>query len=152
MHTLNGCFFNVLFKIYGICEHCVSLIRIYVSVDVLFKLDLLSYTIRFSDEMELRHAFNVTGCGRTLPEDEVHGFGTAVDELTRDFKQLATMLLTVIISDLFNNCISFMDLIPGSLLIILSLCAISALSLSFYLFFHGWSFHEEPRRVCLIFE
>lgn len=73
--------------------------------------------------MELRHAFNVTGCGRTLPEDEVHGFRSAVDELTRDFKQLATMLLTVIISDLFNNYISFMDLIPGSLFIILSLCA-----------------------------
>lgn len=64
--------------------------------------------IRFSDEMELRHAFNVTGCGRTLPEDEVHGFRSAVDELTRDFKQLATMLLTVIILDLFNNYVSFL--------------------------------------------
>lgn len=63
--------------------------------------------IRFSDEMELRHAFNVTGCGRTLPEDEVHGFRSAVDDLTRDFKQLATMLLTVINLDLFNNFVSF---------------------------------------------
>ncbi|KYM85421.1 hypothetical protein ALC53_04664 [Atta colombica] len=51
-------------------------------------------TEKFSDEMELRHAFNVTGCGRILPEDEVPGYRSAVDELTRDFKQLATMLLT----------------------------------------------------------
>lgn len=91
--------------------------------------------------MELRHAYNVTGCGRTLPEDEVNGFRSAVDELTRDFKQLATMLLTVIIRPLFNNYVSFMDLIPGSLFIILSLCAnIFALSLSFYLFSRGLSF------------
>ncbi|XP_071630762.1 uncharacterized protein [Temnothorax longispinosus] len=53
-------------------------------------------TEKFSDEMELRHTFNVTGCGRILPEDEVHGFRSAVDELTRDFKQLATMLLNAL--------------------------------------------------------
>jgi len=64
--------------------------------------------------MELRHAFNVTGCGRILPEDEVPGYRSAVDELTRDFKQLATMLLTVTIPVLFNNYVSFayMNLIP----------------------------------------
>lgn len=57
--------------------------------------------IRFSDEVEFRHAFNLTGYERTLPEDEVHGFRSAVEELARDFKQLASMLLTVIILDLF---------------------------------------------------
>lgn len=57
--------------------------------------------VRFSEEMELRHAFNVTGCERILPEDEIQGFRAAVDELARDFKQLATMLLTVMTPDFF---------------------------------------------------
>lgn len=51
---------------------------------------------KFSDEMEFRHAFNVTGYEGTLPEDEVHGFRSAVEELARDFKQLASMLLTAL--------------------------------------------------------
>jgi len=90
--------------------------------------------------MELRHAFNVTGCGRILPEDEVHGFRSAVDELTRDFKQLATMLLTVIIPDLFNIYVSFMNLTPfiNSSSFYYFFCEnIFALSLSFYLFFRN---------------
>lgn len=45
--------------------------------------------------MELRHAFNVCGCDENLPEEEVQGFRSAMDELARDFKQLATMLLAV---------------------------------------------------------
>ncbi|XP_032676429.1 UPF0676 protein C1494.01 [Odontomachus brunneus] len=53
-------------------------------------------TEKFSDEMELRHAFNVTGCKGNLPEKEVQGFQSAVDELERDFKQLATMLLAAL--------------------------------------------------------
>ncbi|KAL6448693.1 hypothetical protein ACFW04_000492 [Cataglyphis niger] len=51
---------------------------------------------KFSDEVEFRHAFNVTGYEGTLPEDEVPGFRSAVEELARDFKQLASMLLTAL--------------------------------------------------------
>lgn len=54
-------------------------------------------SIRFEEKEEFRHAFNVTGCNGILPQEEVDGFKTAVDELRRDFKQLATMLLTVMI-------------------------------------------------------
>lgn len=61
---------------------------------------------RFSDEMELRHTFNVTGCEGNLPQTEVPGFRSAVDELARDFKQLATMLLAVIMSYLFGIIIA----------------------------------------------
>lgn len=58
--------------------------------------------------MEFRHAFNVTGYEGTLPEDEVHGFRSAVEELARDFKQLASMLLTVIILDLLYFILSLL--------------------------------------------
>lgn len=58
--------------------------------------------------MEFRHAFNVTGYAGTLPEDEVHGFRSAVEELARDFKQLASMLLTVIILDLLYFILSLL--------------------------------------------
>lgn len=47
-------------------------------------------------EEESRHAFNVTGSGGVLPEEEVPGFRLAVEELARDFKQLAVMLLTAL--------------------------------------------------------
>lgn len=50
---------------------------------------------RCTDEKEARHVFNVTGSGGILPDEEVPGFKSAVDELTRDFKQLSAMLLTV---------------------------------------------------------
>lgn len=43
----------------------------------------------------MRHSFNVCGEGGPLPEEDVPGFNTAVQELSGDFKQLATMLLTV---------------------------------------------------------
>ncbi|KAJ8670248.1 hypothetical protein QAD02_001507, partial [Eretmocerus hayati] len=48
------------------------------------------------EETEVRHSFNSTGSGGTLPDDEVPGFGHAVQELSRDFKQLASMLLTAL--------------------------------------------------------
>lgn len=51
---------------------------------------------RFSDEKEARHAFNVNGSGGSLPDEEVPTFRSAVDELARDFKQLAAMLLTAL--------------------------------------------------------
>lgn len=61
---------------------------------------------RFSDEKELRHAFNVTGNEEILPEEEIHGFRPAVAELARDFKQLATMLLAVtIFTLLIDYCV-----------------------------------------------
>lgn len=106
--------------------------------------------IRFSDQMELRHAYNVTGCERILPEDEVQGFRSAVDELTRDFKQLATMLLTVIIPDLFNNYVSFvfMNLIPGfSLLFYLFLCEHLCSTVIILSVLSRLEFGEKPCRV-----
>lgn len=51
---------------------------------------------KFTKQKEARHAFNVTGYGGVLPEDEVPGFQSAVDELARDFKQLSAMLLTAL--------------------------------------------------------
>ncbi|XP_015588265.1 2-oxoglutarate-dependent dioxygenase htyE [Cephus cinctus] len=48
------------------------------------------------DDEEARHTFNVTGSGGVLPEAEVPGFRSAVDELARDFKQLSAMLLTAL--------------------------------------------------------
>lgn len=53
------------------------------------------YIHRYTDEKEARHVFNVTGRGGPLPDEEVPGFKSAVDELARDFKQLSAMLLTV---------------------------------------------------------
>lgn len=52
--------------------------------------------INVSDEKEVRHGFNVNGKGQILPDEEVPTFRTAVDELARDFKQLAAMLLTAL--------------------------------------------------------
>ncbi|XP_047369795.1 jasmonate-induced oxygenase 2-like isoform X2 [Vespa velutina] len=49
---------------------------------------------KFSDEEEIRHAYNITVCKGALPQDEVPGFKPAVEELARDFKQLSAMLLT----------------------------------------------------------
>lgn len=49
-----------------------------------------------SEEKEARHAFNVTGSGGILPDEEVPGFRSAVEELARDFKQLSAMLLTAL--------------------------------------------------------
>ncbi|XP_043509372.1 2-oxoglutarate-dependent dioxygenase htyE-like isoform X2 [Frieseomelitta varia] len=49
-----------------------------------------------TDEKEARHVFNVTGSGGALPDEEVPGFKSAVDELARDFKQLSAMLLTAL--------------------------------------------------------
>ncbi|XP_076762734.1 uncharacterized protein LOC143430380 isoform X2 [Xylocopa sonorina] len=49
---------------------------------------------KYTDEKEARHVFNVTGCDGTFPDEEVPGFRSAVEELTRDFKQLSAMLLT----------------------------------------------------------
>ncbi|CAK9808200.1 Proline hydroxylase buaE [Anthophora plagiata] len=51
---------------------------------------------KYTDEKEARHVFNVTGCEGILPDEEVPGFRSAVDELTRDFKQLSAMLLTAL--------------------------------------------------------
>lgn len=56
---------------------------------------------RFSDEVEIRHSFNVTRRDGLLPDDKVDGFKLAVDELSSDFTQLSTMLLTVIIFYLY---------------------------------------------------
>lgn len=52
---------------------------------------------RFSktDEKEVRHSFNICDDKGPLPDPDVPGFSTAVDELSGDFKQLTTMLLTV---------------------------------------------------------
>lgn len=50
---------------------------------------------KYTDEKEARHVFNVTGREGPLPDEEVPGFKSAVDELARDFKQLSAMLLTV---------------------------------------------------------
>ena len=47
------------------------------------------------EETEVRHSFNVLGSGGALPSEEVTGFGNAVQELSRDLRQLTTMLLTV---------------------------------------------------------
>ncbi|XP_043273172.1 2-oxoglutarate-dependent dioxygenase htyE-like [Venturia canescens] len=44
-------------------------------------------------DKEARHAFIITGDTEVLPEDEVPGFRAAVEELSRDFKQLSGMLL-----------------------------------------------------------
>lgn len=52
--------------------------------------------VRFSEEKEVQHAFNITGSEGKLPNEEVPGFGSAVQQLAQDFKQLAAMLLTVI--------------------------------------------------------
>lgn len=49
-----------------------------------------------SNEIEVRHSFNVCGENGPLPEEDVPGFNTAVQELSGDFKQLATMLLTAL--------------------------------------------------------
>jgi hypothetical protein len=49
----------------------------------------------YTQETEIRHSFNVTGCGGVLPDEEVPGFGNAIQELSQDFKQLAMMLLNV---------------------------------------------------------
>ncbi|KAL2712720.1 proline hydroxylase buaE-like isoform X1 [Vespula squamosa] len=51
---------------------------------------------KFSDEEEIRHAYNITGYKGALPQDEVPGFKPAVEELARDFKQLSAMLLTAL--------------------------------------------------------
>ncbi|XP_076665989.1 uncharacterized protein LOC143367736 [Andrena cerasifolii] len=51
---------------------------------------------KYTDEKEVRHVFNVTGSGGILPDEEVPGFRSAVDELARDFKQLSAMLLTAL--------------------------------------------------------
>ncbi|XP_014218523.1 probable 2-oxoglutarate-dependent dioxygenase At3g49630 [Copidosoma floridanum] len=48
------------------------------------------------EEEEARHLFNATGSGGPMPDEEVPGFGSAVKELSRDFKQLTTMLLTAL--------------------------------------------------------
>lgn len=48
-----------------------------------------------TEETEIRHSFNATGSGESLPEEEVPGFDSAVQELSQDLKQLASMLLTV---------------------------------------------------------
>ena len=48
-----------------------------------------------SEETEVRHSFNVTDINDKLPEAEVPGFRTAVEELAKDLKQLTAMLLTV---------------------------------------------------------
>lgn len=53
------------------------------------------FSRRYTDEKEVRHVFNVTGSGGILPDEDVPGFRSAVDELARDFKQLSAMLLTV---------------------------------------------------------
>ncbi|XP_033299659.1 2-oxoglutarate-dependent dioxygenase htyE isoform X3 [Bombus bifarius] len=51
---------------------------------------------KYTDEKEARHVFNVTGREGPLPDEEVPGFKSAVDELARDFKQLSAMLLTAL--------------------------------------------------------
>ncbi|XP_071868308.1 uncharacterized protein isoform X2 [Bombus fervidus] len=51
---------------------------------------------KYADEKEARHVFNVTGRGGPLPDEEIPGFKSAVDELARDFKQLSAMLLTAL--------------------------------------------------------
>ncbi|XP_020286957.1 UPF0676 protein C1494.01 [Pseudomyrmex gracilis] len=52
-------------------------------------------TETFSDEVEIRHSFNITRRDGLLP-DKVDGFKLAVDELSSDFTQLSTMLLTAL--------------------------------------------------------
>lgn len=49
-----------------------------------------------TNEKELRHSFNICGDGGPLPDPDVPGFSTAMEDLSRDFKQLATMLLTAL--------------------------------------------------------
>ncbi|XP_017883167.1 UPF0676 protein C1494.01-like [Ceratina calcarata] len=51
---------------------------------------------KYTDEKEARHVFNVIGSEGNLPDEEVPGFRSAVDELARDFKQLSAMLLTAL--------------------------------------------------------
>lgn len=66
--------------------------------EFLFKLVNIFFVVyihRYTDEKEARHVFNVTGREGPLPDEEVPGFKSAVDELARDFKQLSAMLLTV---------------------------------------------------------
>ncbi|XP_066586311.1 uncharacterized protein [Prorops nasuta] len=51
---------------------------------------------KFSEDREIRHAFNIAGCDGALPKAEVPEFQSAVEELARDFKQLSAMLLTAL--------------------------------------------------------
>lgn len=51
---------------------------------------------RSPDEQEIRHAFSIIGCEGALPQEEVPGFKPAIEELSRDFKQLSAMLLTAL--------------------------------------------------------
>ncbi|XP_008211207.1 2-oxoglutarate-dependent dioxygenase gloF isoform X3 [Nasonia vitripennis] len=48
------------------------------------------------NETEVRHSFNVLGSCDSMPDKEVPGFSTAVADLSRDLKQLTTMLLTAL--------------------------------------------------------
>lgn len=48
-----------------------------------------------SNEVEVRHSFNICGEGGLFPGEDVPGFTAAVQELSGDMKQLATMILTV---------------------------------------------------------
>ena len=47
------------------------------------------------NEKEARHSFNICDGCEPMPDEEVPGFSTAVEELSQDLKQLTTMLLTV---------------------------------------------------------
>ncbi|XP_033227280.1 UPF0676 protein C1494.01-like [Belonocnema kinseyi] len=49
-----------------------------------------------NDEKEVRHSFNICDDQGPLPDPDVPGFSSAVDELSGDFKQLTTMLLTAL--------------------------------------------------------
>ncbi|KAF7991610.1 hypothetical protein HCN44_008981 [Aphidius gifuensis] len=49
-----------------------------------------------SEEKESRHEFIVTSIDDALPDEDVPSFRVAVNELTRDFKQLSAMLLTAL--------------------------------------------------------
>ena len=48
-----------------------------------------------TEETELRHSFNVIDTHGQLPDQEVPNFRSSVEELSRDLKQLTSMLLTV---------------------------------------------------------
>lgn len=62
------------------------------------------FSISIPVDKEARHSFIVTGNG-ALPEDDVPGFRTAVEELSKDFTQLSGMLLTV-------SCFFFLPYFP----------------------------------------